>query len=79
MVHFTHVHCLISVRVLIESVIPEEGVLSPIHPGAQGQTGILSKRWNYQREHQRQEDEAGWKHDLSNTQKQLGFNKPEKS
>lgn len=44
--------------------LPEEGVLSTIHPGAEGQTQILSKWWNNQGERQSQKNEASWQHNL---------------
>ena len=57
--------------------LPEEGVLSPIHPGAEGQARILSKRWDNEREHQCQEDKAGRQNNLPKTQ--LQFRKQQRS
>ena len=46
---------------------PEEGVLSPIHPGTEGQTWILSERWNDQSERQCHKNKTGWQHNLPKT------------
>lgn len=44
--------------------LPEERVLSSIHPGAEGQTWILSKWWNNQSERQRKKNKASRQHNL---------------
>lgn len=45
-------------------VVPKECVLSPIHPGTEGQTWILSKWWNNQSERQSKKNKASWQHNL---------------
>lgn len=50
---------------------PEECVLPAVHPGAEGQTGILPEGRNNQRERQGQENKTGWQHDLLQAQKAL--------
>ena len=44
--------------------LPEKGELPAVHPGTEGQAGVLSERGYNTREHQCQEDKAGWQHNL---------------
>lgn len=50
---------------------PDEGDLRSVHPGAQRQAGVLSKRWNDGGEDERYEDKAGRQDDLNSPPKKM--------
>lgn len=54
----------------LDDVSPEEGELPTVHPGRQGQAGVLSERRDDRGEDQSYEDKTGGKDDLRDGRKQ---------